>query len=147
MGTVDLVGLKESHEVLCRRHDYWGFKGFSGQMVLNQLTNWSQASTDMTSLLRASLAAPSDRSEAAPKLNSLHGNIGQLIPGGKNLRRASLPYFVSYFWQMQAPERIPVQYGSIKRTLADMGFLETNEGPGRYFAQFGPASARTTTWG
>jgi hypothetical protein len=135
-GTVELVGLKESHEVLCRRHDYWGFKGFSGQMVLNQLTNWSQASTDMTRLLRASLAVPTGRSEAAQKLDSLHGNIGQLIPGGKNLRRASLPYLVSYFWQMQAPETIPVQYGSIKRTLAVMGLLEPNDGPGRYYTQF-----------
>lgn len=135
-GPVDLVGLKESHEVLCRRHDYWGFKGFSGQMLLNQLTNWSQASADMTSLLRASLAAPLDRTEAERKLDSMHGNVGQFIPDGKNLRRASLPYFVTYFWQMQAPERIPVQYGSIKRTLAEMGFLEADEGPGRYFAQF-----------
>lgn len=135
-GSVDLIGLKESHEVLCRRHDYWGFKGFSGQMVLNQLTNWSQASTEMTSLLRASLAAPADRGEAAKKIDSLDSKIGRLIPDEKKLRRASLPYFVSYFWQIQGPAKIPVQYGSIKRTLAEMGVVETNEGPGSYFTQF-----------
>jgi hypothetical protein len=135
-GSVDLIGLKERHELLCRQHDYWGFKGFSGQMLLNQLTNWSQASADMTRLLRDSLAMPSDRPEAARKLDSLHAKVGRFLPSGKSLRRASLPYFVSYFWQVQAPETIPVQFGTIKRALADMGLPETNEGPGCYFAQF-----------
>jgi len=59
-----------------------------------------------------------------------------LIPSGKNLRRASLPYFVSYFWQIQNPEGIPVQYGSTKRTLAETGILRYHEDPGAYFAQF-----------
>jgi hypothetical protein len=135
-GSVDLIGLKESHEVLCRRHDYWGFKGFSGQMVLNQLTNWSHASTEMSNLLKASLAVPSDRSEAATRIDSLLSKVGRLIPDGKTLRRASLPYFISYFWQLQAPSMVPVQYGSTKRTLAEIGFIETPEGPGSYFARF-----------
>ncbi len=135
-GKVDLTEFKESHEVLCRRHDYWGFKSFSGQMVLNQLSNWSRASTAMTQLLRASLAAPLNRSEAALKFESLHQNLGKLIPDGKTLRLGSLPYFVSYFWQIQAPEKIPVLYSSTKRTLTEMGLLDSNENPGLYFTQF-----------
>jgi restriction endonuclease FokI len=135
-GRVDLTGLKESHGLLCRRHDYWGFKGPGGQMVLNQLTNWSNASPDMTSLLRSSLATPLDRNEATHKIDSLNDKLPALIPEGKVLRRGSLPYFVSYFWQIQAPERIPVQFSSIRHTLAEIGVLGTDCSPGLYFTKF-----------
>src|SRR5579863_7852199 len=30
---------KESHESKCREFPYWGFKGFSGQLQLNQFVN------------------------------------------------------------------------------------------------------------
>src|SRR5437773_5676004 len=90
----------------------------------------------MTSLLRASLAVPSNRTEAAHQIDSLHGTVGRLIPNGKHLRRASLPYFVSYFWQIQAPERVPLQYGWIVRTLVGMGLIGANEGPGHYYVEF-----------
>jgi len=135
-GGVNLIEFKEAHEELCRRHDYWGFKGFSGQMVLNQLTNWSKASVEMTNLLKTSLTVPADRDQAAQKIDSLHNKVGRLIPAGKSLRRASLPYLVSYFWQLQNPKGIPVQYGSTKRTLVETGILFDQEDPGTYFAQF-----------
>jgi len=135
-GRVDLVGLKESHEVLCRRYDFWGFKSFSGQMVLNQLTNWSNASSEMTQLLTLSFAVPSDRNDATQKITSLHNRVGSLVPDGKNLRLGSLPYFVSYFWQIQAPDRIPVQYASSRHTLAETGLLDLDKDSGPYFRHF-----------
>src|SRR5579859_7663122 len=38
-GKISLLTFKEAHESKCREFPYWGFKGFSGQMQLNQFTN------------------------------------------------------------------------------------------------------------
>src|SRR3989344_5693859 len=38
-GGISLVDFKERSEAMSRTHPYWGFKGFSGQMQLNQYVN------------------------------------------------------------------------------------------------------------
>ena len=135
-GNVSLRSLKEDHDKLCKRHDYWGFAGFSGQMVLNQLTNWSNASGEMTLLLKDAFVLPLDRSEAAARIDSLASRVRHLLPEGKRLRLGALPYFVSYFWQIQAPAKVPVMYSSGSRVLVNLGVLREDNGLGAYFTQF-----------
>jgi hypothetical protein len=38
-GKINLQKFKEEHEYKCREFPYWGFKGFSGQMQINQFVN------------------------------------------------------------------------------------------------------------
>jgi len=52
-GRKSLPDFKEANTAMSLKHNYWGFTGFSGQMTINQLSNWSHGSDAMTALLRS----------------------------------------------------------------------------------------------
>ncbi len=135
-GKNELSAFKESNEILCRQHHYWGFQSFSGQMVLNQLCNWSNGSREMTRALQTALTAPSNKAESSQKIAALVNALPALLPKEKRIRRGSFPYFLSYFWQIQAPDQIPVAYSSAKLTLSETGLLEAQDDLAAYFTSF-----------
>ncbi|MFA6318234.1 MAG: restriction endonuclease FokI C-terminal domain-containing protein [Elusimicrobiota bacterium] len=133
---LDLQAFKQENNTLSIKHNYWGFTGFSGQMTLNQLSNWSLGSEPMASLLREALTVPESKDKAADKINRVMRELPRLVPPEKRLRPASMPFVLSYFWQIQRPESIPVYYHSSKRTLLDSGLLEANDDPAALYKSF-----------
>ncbi|HAZ07373.1 MAG TPA: hypothetical protein DCZ01_02370 [Elusimicrobia bacterium] len=135
-GKLDLQGFKQENNVLSIKHNYWGFTGFSGQMTLNQLTNWSHGSEPMAQLLREALAVPDSKEKAVEKINRVLRELPRLVTPDKRLRPASMPFVLSYFWQIQRPDSIPVYYHSSKKTLVDSGLLEANIDPAAMYDTF-----------
>lgn len=133
---MDLQGFKQENNALSIKHNYWGFTGFSGQMTLNQLANWSLGSEPMAELLREALIAPESKEKATEKINRVLRELPRLVPPGKRLRPASMPFVLSYFWQIQKPESIPVFYHSSKKTLIDSGLLAADEDPAALYKAF-----------
>lgn len=135
-GELDLQGFKQENNALSIKHNFWGFTGFSGQMTLNQLTNWSHGSEPMAQLLREALAVPESKEKAVEKINRVLREMPRLVTPDKRLRPASMPFVLSYFWQIQRPESIPVYYHSSKKALIDSGLLEANTDPAAQFDAF-----------
>jgi hypothetical protein len=133
---IDLQGFKQENNALCIKHNYWGFTGFSGQMTLNQLTNWSHGSEPMAELLRETLTVPETKEKALEKISRMLRETPRLVIPDKRLRPASMPFVLSYFWQIQRPESIPVYYHSSKKTLIEAGLIEANDDPAALFRAF-----------
>ncbi|MEK7382808.1 MAG: restriction endonuclease FokI C-terminal domain-containing protein [Elusimicrobiota bacterium] len=133
---IDLQSFKQENNALCIKHNYWGFTGFSGQMTLNQLANWSHGSEPMAELLREALTVPDSKEKAVEKINRVLREMPRLVTPDKKLRAASMPFVLSYFWQIQRPEIIPVYYHSSKKTLLESGLLEANDDPAALYHAF-----------
>ena len=135
---IGLLEFKVQSETLCRDHPYWGFKNFSGQMQLNQYAN-NVASENREQILRDALGLPKTREEVRTKINALSeflSNLKSIVETPKSIPRVGQAFLLSYFWELQEPERWPVYYGSTKRVLIELGFdLDSQETAGdKYLA-------------
>ncbi len=133
---IGLEEFKERNSRLSIKHNYWGFTGFSGQMLLNQLSNWSGASGAMTDLLGECLQVPANKGDAKSRIHRCIERMPALVPEEKPLRRGSLPFFLSYFWQILNPGAIPVYYHNSQKTLQQLNLLEPQEDLGEALVAF-----------
>lgn len=111
-------------------HRLWGFSGFSGQMFFNMLVSSADPDddTDFTRLLREVLTAPDGNEAAATKIRELEDYVEQRRTRVEDPNSAPsagfIPYFVSYFWQLQEPDTYPIYYKSIRRVFSDLAIWE-----------------------
>lgn len=135
-GAIALADFKPELDGLNKRNEFWGFSGIKGQMFFNLLFNAATDEKELTAELRAALAAPPVEEIARGRIRSFSRfvrRIGdELVENGgsKHARPkvTSIPFFLSYFWQVQAPDRWPVYYTNSVRVLGDRNlFLEKED--------------------
>ncbi len=124
-GKIDLQRFKDEHGSKCRELPYWGFKGTSGQMQVNQLAkNIEEA--DRVRIFRNAVKVPVTEDEAKEKIDALVRYIAEKrssSPNPRSLPRpVSVKYMLSYFWEIQDHTKWPVCYNSSKRVLDEIGF-------------------------
>lgn len=122
-GDSSLVDFKEKSETMCRTFPYWGFKGFSGQMQLNQYVNNIEDSTKEKHLKDA-LSLPRTLDEAVIKIDNLADYLKELKTKTNNpqsIPRVNQSFMLSYFWELQNPGLYPVFFGSAKNVLENLG--------------------------
>ncbi len=138
-GKTSLVEFKEGSERLCRTYPYWGFKGFSGQMQLNQYVN-SVVDGKKEKVLRNSILVPSGENEAKEKVDALTDYLASKRMSTESPRsfpRLTQSYLLSYFWELQDPIRWPVYYGSSRKVLLNLGVpLDSAASPGSEYISF-----------
>ncbi|OGE83804.1 MAG: hypothetical protein A3B95_00015 [Candidatus Doudnabacteria bacterium RIFCSPHIGHO2_02_FULL_43_13b] len=140
-GGISLVDFKERSEAMSRTHPYWGFKGFSGQMQLNQYVNNIDDEAKEVRLKDA-LKLPKTLDETVSKIDTLADYLAELktkTSNPKSIPRVNQSFMLSYFWELQNPELYPVFYGSAKNVLENLGFdFKSQETAGieyKYFAE------------
>ncbi len=140
-GSLSLVDFKEKSEAMSRTHPYWGFKGFSGQMQLNQYVNNIEDGAQEKHL-KGALELPKTLDEAASKIDALAEYLTELktkTDNPKSIPRVNQSFMLSYFWELQNPELYPVFYGSAKNVLENLGFDFTSQETAgieyKYFAE------------
>ena len=140
-GSIPLVDFKEKSEAMSRTHPYWGFKGFSGQMQLNQYVNNIEDSAK-EKCLNDALELPKTLDEAVSKIDTLAEYLTELktkTDNPKSIPRVNQSFMLSYFWELQNPELYPVFYGSAKNVLENLGFDFTSQETAgieyKYFAE------------
>lgn len=140
-GTLTSTEFKEKSDLMSRKYPYWGFSGFSGQMQLNQFVKNIEDS-EKDKHLKEALSLPQTLDEAVIKINNLAEYLTQLktkSDNPKSIPRVNLSFMLSYFWEVQSPEALPVFYGSAKNVLENLGFdFKTQETTGdeyRYFVE------------
>lgn len=112
------------------RNKLWGYSGTSGGMFFNLLldANETDRDIDLPGLLRDVLTAPGDREDAADKFERFLDIVNRLkvqtpedqmppAPG-------NVPYFLSYYWQLQEPDTYPIYYKSMRVAFADLDIWE-----------------------
>ena len=141
-GKTTIEQFKEASESLCRKSPYWGFVGFSGQMQLNQYVNNIQ-DEKKTEVLRRALIVPKDQNEIQEKIDSVFSFLQEQKSRSthpQSIPRTSQAFLLSYFWEVQEPEKWPVYYGSTKKMLIELGFdLDSYDTPGDEYLVFNEA--------
>ncbi|MGQ3328872.1 AAA family ATPase [Halorubrum sp. FL23] len=108
----------------------WGFSGTSGGMFLNMLISTAEPDhePELPALLRELLIAPEDTNAASEKIRRLEQRVEAIRSNIDNVQKAphagSIPYFLSYFWQLQEPDSFPIYYKSIRDALSDLDIWE-----------------------
>lgn len=131
-GEEPLASFKTAVDGLNKRHEYWGFKGIKGQMFFNMVTNVADDLEECASELRAALAIPRDEAGASSRIktfNSYAKRLGEQWVDQGHTRHGcpklgSIPYFLSYFWQLQDASTWPIYYTQSVQALTDRNLFE-----------------------
>lgn len=131
-GSVDLPAFKSKIDGINKRNNWWGFKGIKGQMFFNLVVNVSDGGPECEAELKTAIALPADNTVAASRIKTFVSYVNRLredwTESGHTAHGApklgSIPFFLSYFWQVQARDIWPVYYTNTVNTLTDMNLWQ-----------------------
>jgi hypothetical protein len=124
---VPLEEFKTVNDGINKRNRLWGFQAINGQMFFNVITKNSIAGEkldELTSILKRVLPVPSSIGKVKEIIEQFSMFVRELGKYSKDSRGApkvgSIPFFLSYFWQIQLPDEYPVYYSSMVNALRDV---------------------------
>lgn len=140
-GRINLNTFKKEVDGMNKRNPLWGFRGMKGQMFFNQLVNTCEDKKTLAIEIKKSISIPKNLGDAESKINSFTEFINKIGINLKNRRRvpriSSVPYFLSYFWQIVAPDDYPIYYSSTEQVFKELGFMPSDlEYPGDNYIYF-----------
>ena len=127
-GNVALAEFKSKVDGTNKRNELWGFKGIKGQMFFNMVVNVADDAEECDQELKSALAVPENEQIASSRIKTFLSYVKRLgeqwVSGGNTRYGApklgSVPFFLSYFWQIQEREVWPVYYTNAVQTMADL---------------------------
>lgn len=131
-GSIDLAAFKPEIDRINKRNEFWGFKGIKGQMFFNLLYNTCADVAELTAELKSSIELPTDQVVARSRIRNFVSYVRRsgeehVANGGSKHSRpkpSSIPFFLSYFWQIQAPDQWPVYYTNSVQVLSDLNLYQ-----------------------
>lgn len=117
-GELALPEFKRRVDGINKQNQLWGFKGVKGQMFFNILVNTADDEKECDSELKAAVAVPENEDIAASRIKTFSSYVNRIrnhhVEGGGDARGGpklgSVPFFMSYFWQVQNHNVWPVYY-------------------------------------
>jgi len=131
-GGIPLEMFKPEVDRINKQNELWGFKGIKGQMFFNLIYNACIDAAELTSELKAAITVPVDEEMAKSRIRNFSSYVRRIgddfVAGGgsKHARPklSSVPFFLSYFWQLQAPDSWPVFYTNSVQVLGDLNLYQ-----------------------
>jgi len=124
---VALEEFKTVNDGINKRNRLWGFQAINGQMFFNVMTKNSLTGNrreEFIGLLKVSLPVPASINQAQTTIKTFAGFAKELGQYSADPRGApkigSIPFFLSYFWQIQQPEKYPIYYTSMVNALSEL---------------------------
>ncbi|MDP3542029.1 MAG: AAA family ATPase [Elusimicrobiota bacterium] len=134
-GSANLREFRDISNKMAFGHNLWGFTSFSGQMVVNGISKYSRDDAETAAFLRKCLALPKSKAEAASKIKEMAEGIPRFLTQG-GFRVGSVPYLLSYFWQIQDPRFAPIYYHNSRQTLESLGLYREADDLAQAFIEF-----------
>ena len=127
-GKVPLEEFKSSIDSLNKQHEHWGFKGIKGQMFFNMIFNRAEDVSELSGELRAAIEMPASEDMASSRIKTFASYVKRLgdqhLDGGGTKQGrpniGSVPFFLSYFWQIQGSDTWPVYYTNSVNVMVDL---------------------------
>lgn len=141
-GDLELTEFRSEMASEARSNQLWGFSGISGGMFFNMLINADELveEASLEDLLQEILIAPNKVSESKEHIERLESwlerartetdDVNQVPPTGH------IPYFLSYFWQLQDPDTYPIYYTSMRQAFEELGIWEPESDLGEAYQSF-----------
>ena len=125
---LNLTEFKTKVDGINKRNEFWGFKGVKGQMFFNMVVNVADDSTKCDLAIKAAMKVPTNEDIASGQIKSFCNYVARIgehhvDSGGTKAGRpkpGSVPFFLSYFWQIQERDVWPVFYTNSVNTMTDM---------------------------
>ncbi|MEQ2009649.1 MAG: hypothetical protein ABMA26_22930 [Limisphaerales bacterium] len=131
-GQLPLAEFKSSVDGINKRNEFWGFNGPKGQMFFNMVVKIANEQSDCDQELKSALAVPTSEQLASSRIKTFQTFVKRLgddwVSAGKTRYGApkpgSIPFFLSYFWQIQNRDIWPVYYTNAVQTLMDLNIWQ-----------------------
>lgn len=138
---------KRTVDGINKQNKLWGFGGIKGQMFFNLLANALEelnASSELDEQIRSVIDLPKDNAAANAALRRFKAyvvEIGQrFVELGRDARSKpnpnSVPFFVSYFWQVQDRDIWPVYYTSAVQVLEGLNLWQISDDVGEDYISY-----------
>jgi hypothetical protein len=143
-GKLPLTRFKSEIDGTNKRHEYWGFKGIKGQMFFNMVVNIADDAVELDHELKAAISEPSSDEVAASRIKTFSSYVkrlgDQFVESGGSLQgrpnARSVPFFLSYFWQIQNPKTWPVFYTNSVQVMTDLNIWQSIDDIAADYLQF-----------
>ena len=131
-GDTALPEFKSQTDSINKKNELWGFKGIKGQMFFNMLINAADAPDECDQELKAALAVPANDTMASSRIKTFLSYVNrvgeQWVESGNSKhgrpKPGSIPFFLSYFWQVLKKDVWPVYYTNSVNTMVDMNLWQ-----------------------
>jgi hypothetical protein len=142
-GGVQLAEFKSTIDGINKRNSYWGFKGIKGQMFFNLIAKVATDTDECDQELKTAIKVPENETIASSRIKTFASYIKRIgqewVEAGNDKRGcpkvSSVPFFLSYFWQIQDHRVWPVYYTNSVRIMDDFNlWTETGELGADYIA-------------
>lgn len=143
-GQVSMSEFKTKTDGINKRNEFWGFKGIKGQMFFNMVVNISTNESECDAELKAALAIPVNEEMASSRIRTFTSYVRRisdqyLESGGSKAGRpkiGSIPFFLSYFWQIHDRLIWPVYYTNSVNVMMDLNIWQPSEDLASDYIQF-----------
>ena len=127
-GKVPLTEFKSKIDSINKRNQLWGFKGIKGQMFFNMVLNVADDLEECDQELKGALVEPESEQTASSRIKTFENYIkrigNQWVEAGNTRygcpKTGSIPFFLSYFWQVQNYKKWPIYYTNSVQTMNDL---------------------------
>lgn len=134
-GSMSLTEFKPEIDRINKQNELWGFKGIKGQMFFNLIYNACLDESELTSELKSAMACPADESATKSRIRNFASYVRRIgddhvAAGNSKASRpkpSSIPFFLSYFWQVQEPDKWPVFYTNSVQVLSDLNLYQQGD--------------------
>lgn len=134
-GTQSLADFKSDIDRINKQNELWGFKGVKGQMFFNLLYNACVDEAELKAELVAAIAALDTEELAKSRIRNFASYVRRIgdafVEGGGSKyarpKLSSIPFFLSYFWQLQSPDKWPVYYTNSVQVITDLDLYQPTE--------------------
>jgi hypothetical protein len=134
-GQTPLADFKSRIDGINKRNEFWGFKGIKGQMFFNMVVNVSDDEAECDEELKAAIALPAVEDIASSRIKTFHSYVRRIgnefvERGGSKQGRPNpggIPFFLSYFWQIQDRLTWPVYYTNSVNTMIDLNLWQPSD--------------------
>ena len=125
-GKIPLDTFKPKNDGINKENRLWGFQGIKGQMFFNLIVKGSADAAEWEKELKAAITAPEDEDAARNQINTFASYVcgigdAHVKAGGSKQGRpkpSSIPFFLSYFWQVQDRQTWPIYYTNAVKTMS-----------------------------
>ncbi len=134
-GSVSIDDFKSQIDSINKRNEYWGFKGIKGQMFFNMVVNVASDPKEVGQELKSAITVPENEDIAASRIRTFSSYVKRLgeehVTAGGTLygrpKPSSIPFFLSYFWQLQNPKLWPVYYTNSVKVMKDLNIWNVSD--------------------
>ncbi len=133
---ISIIDFKSKIDSTNKQNNLWGFRGIKGQMFFNMIVNIADDLEECEQEIKSAISLPENDTNAKSKIKNLQSYVKRIgedfvESGGSNYKKPrikSIPFFLSYFWQIQDNTIWPVYYTNSVNVMEDLNlFLKVDD--------------------